>query len=405
MRRVLILLLLALVLPARQQSLRAIRGRYFARYPFDRWAAEPEAAGIKWSARILPARLTVHQRLSTRIQIQLDVKEVAKRRGRGELVTLVQIQDAAGKQWRIHNAFDLTRIPHDAKTYPLLYSQEVFLTPGDYKFSMATCDSDSPDHSFTVRPLHVPEIRNDAFPHADRDLPAVEFVRPLEAPDNWFQPNIRGRLRIPLETSRPIHFDILLNMTPSDRAAGSLRAFRRNMSVLVPSLKILAGVELTNGSIDIALLDLTRQKVFEQKAAHGLDWARLRAPLADTQPGVIDAQSLAAKSQMLRFFRSQVVEKANAPGDGLHIVIVLSAPAFFDRQLHLDPVTLERDPNRRIFYLRYRPLPPRPNPDAIGLPPDDLEGALKALDARVLTAMTPEDFRKALAAILKDIRR
>jgi hypothetical protein len=133
-------------------------------------------------------------------------------------------------------------------------------------------------------------------------------------------------------------------------------------------------------------------------------------------------QSLAAKAQMVGFFRDQVLGRARAgdkAGDKrneLRVVIVLSAPAFLDRQYRLEPANLERDPNRRIYYLRYRPLPPRPDPGqdapelwpmmpAGSIPFDDLEHALKQLDARIFSASTPEEFRKALAAMLIDIQR
>jgi hypothetical protein len=286
--------------------------------------------------------------------------------------------------------------------------------PGDYKVAIAACDSVTGEYSFALRALHVPELRGETLAAAWRDLPPVEFVRPLEVPDNWFQPYIRGRLRVGMETTRAVHVELVMNMTPSDRASGSLRVFRRNMSVLVPALKVLAAMDVPNGTIDVTLLDLTRQKVWEQKGARGLDWAKMRPPLADNQPGVIDAQSLAAKAQMVRFFREQVLDRARGNGgrDELTVVIVLSAPAFLEHQFHLEPANLERDPNRKIFYLRYRPLPPRPALDSpavapvvSGIPSDDLEHALKPLDARVFTSSSPEEFRRALSAMLADVRK
>jgi hypothetical protein len=395
-----------------------MRDRYFVRYPFDRWLTEGDKSEIRWIARVQPPRLTAHQRFSARVEIEIDARDIEKRRGQGELITFVQMEDSAGRLWRAHNTFDLTRIPKDAKASAILYSQEAFLVPGDYKVALAACDSRTGEHSFTRRTLHVGELRHDTLPQSGKDLPAVEFVRPLDAPDNWFQPYIRGRLSVALETRRPVHVDLVMNMTPSERANGPLRSFRRNMSVLIPALKLLAGMEVKKGTLDVALLDLTRQKVWEQKAARGLDWMKMRAPLADLQPGVIDAQSLAAKAQMAGFFRDQVLNRARArrERDELSVVIVLSAPAFLDRQLRLEPVNLEPDPNRRIFYMRYRPLPPRPgftplNPDqavmppAAAMPPDDLENALRHLDARVLTSSSPEEFRKALSSMLADIQR
>ena len=69
-----------------------------------------------------------------------------------------------------------------------------------------------------------------------------------------------------------------MNMTPSVRLSGSVHSFRRNMSVLVPALKILSGIELSQGSIDVTLLDLTLRKTWEQKNARGLDWYRCAHP-------------------------------------------------------------------------------------------------------------------------------
>jgi hypothetical protein len=76
---------------------------------------------------------------------------------------------------------------------------------------------------------------------------------------------------------------------------------------------------------------------------------------------------------------------------------------------------MPRDSNRRVYYLRYRPLPPgRPvlepftetaRPPANALPADDIGSTLKPLDARVFGAITPQDFRKAVANMLAEISR
>jgi hypothetical protein len=393
-----------------------LRDRYFARYPFEKWQAAGDKAGIRWVVKVHPAALTAHQRLAARIEVELESKEIAKRRGRGELVSLIQVENPSGRRWRIHNVFDLSRIPQDAKAPGLAWVQDAFVLPGDYTVSIATCDSATGDYSFARRVLHVLPLRGDTLTSAWTDLPEVEFVRPYDAPDSWFQPWIRGRVRMGVATTRPVHIEILMNLTPSERASGSVRAFRRNMSVLVPALKILAALEVSKGSLDVTLVDLTRRKTWEEKDARGLDWTKMRAPLAETQPGIIDAQSLAAKQRMAQFFRDQVLARAQprADRDELRVVIVLSAPAFLGRQSPLETANLERDPNRRIFYLRYRPEPPRPDipsyttappPGMTSLPSDDLERALKPLDARILSAASPGEFRRALSAMLADIGR
>ncbi|MES1261599.1 MAG: hypothetical protein ABUS49_07685 [Acidobacteriota bacterium] len=389
-----------------------MRDRYFVRYPFEKWKAEGASAQIRWSSKVFAPRLSVHQRLVTRIDMQLDVKETVKRRSRGEMVAFIEITDSEGRLWRSHDTFDLSRIPAEAKAQPILYSQSVFLRPGEYRLALAVCDSETLEHSFVTRAVHIAPLHNDPLRDAWRDLPAVEFTRNFDVPDSWFQPSVRGRLYLPLATARPVHIDLVMNMSASDRVAGSVRVFRRNMSVLVPVLKLLSGIAVRDGTLDVTVLDLARQTGWEQTGAHGLDWGKMREPLADTNPGVIDAQSLGGKAAMLQFFRDRVVGKVTAvhEREPLRIVIVLSAPLFLENQFKAGGA-LPRDPNRRIFYVRCRSL--RVLPDgatggqvlAPAIASDDLEHVVKSLDGRILDVITPEQFRRALAGILLEVSR
>jgi hypothetical protein len=394
-----------------------MRDRYFTRYPFEKWQAEGAASEIRWAPKALPARLSPHQRLLSRIEFLLDGKEVIKRRGRGELVILMELTDAAGRHWRNHQVFDLTRVPEGAKARQILAVQDAFLLPGDYKLSVAVCDTHTLDHSYVQRTLHIAPLRTDPFPAAWQDLPAVEYIREFQPPDNWFQPYLRGRVNMAVETQRPVHVDVVMNMTPSERAAGSIQIFRRNMSVLVPALKVLSGIELSDGSLDVTLLDLTRRRVWEQPNARQLDWSKMREPFADTNPGIIDVQSLASKAEMMQFFRDQIAGKlkASAEKEESRAVIVLSAPVFLEHQFKTETGRLARDPNRRLFYLRNRPLVPQRGPHgafdgiaqplAPSMPSDDIERVIKAMDGRLFSVIGPEEFRKALAAILGEISR
>ncbi len=414
--RALAILLYLATLPAAPAQT-GMRDRYFLRYPFDAWKNEKARPQIKWSDKILQARLSAHQRLTARIEIELDRHEIEKRRGRGEIVIFVEIVDARGQPWRTHQTFDLARIPRDAKTQGMTFAQEAFVLPGEYKIYLAACDSRTLEHSFAERTFRAPALRDDPLPGAWRDLPPVEFVRNFGGPELWFQPYIRGRLLLPLATSRPVHLDLIMNLTPSERVSGSIRNFRRNMSILVPALKILSGIQIRDGSLDVTLLDLTKRRAWEQKNAHELDWARLREPLANNNPGVIDVQSLAARAEMRRFFWDQVIGRLSPEEEKepLRVVIVLSAPVFLERQYKVEPATVRRDPSRRVYYLRYRPLPlarpvfnpfmENPRPAANALPSDDFESALKSLDTRVFGAITPQDFRRAVANMLAEISR
>jgi hypothetical protein len=140
----------------------------------------------------------------------------------------------------------------------------------------------------------------------------------------------------------------------------------------------------------------------------------MRAPFAEVNPGVIDAQSLAANARMTQFFWDRILERVVTPtGDDPRVLIVLSAPAYLGHQFRVEPASVPKDPNRRVFYLRYRTTPPMrrvmegelPRPVVTSLPEDDLERTLKGLDARMFSAVTPEEFRHALANVMAEVAR
>jgi len=137
--RLAFLLVLATVTAGAQNGM---RDRYFARYPFAQWLADGDRAQIRWTAKVQPARRAAHQRWIARIEIVVDEKEIEKRRGRGEFVTLVQIENAAGRFWRFHNSYNLATIPpsehgNNVKVHGVVYVQDVFILPGDYTLSLA----------------------------------------------------------------------------------------------------------------------------------------------------------------------------------------------------------------------------------------------------------------------------
>ncbi len=142
------------------------------------------------------------------------------------------------------------------------FTQNVFVLPGDYVLSVAICDSAGLQHSLAMKRLQVPALKSDALPGMWDGLPRVEFFRSGgDSPDGWFLPEIDSRLHLPLQTRHPVHIDLLLNTTPGEqRAFDPAAGLRRNMSFLIPALKVLSQMELRTGSMDVAFLDLTRRQ-------------------------------------------------------------------------------------------------------------------------------------------------
>jgi hypothetical protein len=182
-----------------------------------------------------------------------------------------------------------------------------------------------------------------------------------------------------------------------------------------------------HGALNVALLDLARQKVvFEQDGTRGLDWRKLEAGFKEADPKVIDVHSLEKRGRSAQFFVKQVGQRIADAGDPVRGVIVLTGPTAFDSGENLHAIELGAKPAGKLFYIRYhspvpkpefrptyeeprygrRQIPPGlPKAPALTEPIDQLERTVKPLDPRVFDVYTPEQFRKALGTLLEEISR
>jgi hypothetical protein len=390
----------------------------FTRLPFAEWAAQGKLSDIHWAIAVPPATLSAHQRLIVRVTATVDGRELAKRRGRGDLTALIQFEDSAGVVWQNHTSLSLETVQKGVAASDVQISHYAFVLPGDYQLSIALCDTATREHSFATRKLHVAGLKKDPLPNAWAGLPPVEFIRADSAtPDIWYLPEVETRLNLPVVTRRPVHVELLVNATPSERASGSITTMRHNMSLLIPALKAFSEIRLDHGSIDAALLDLTHRRIaWEQKDIHELDWNGMRRFLLDDQPGKIDVHALEGQRMMRKFFFDEVNRRMAATEAVAHVVIVLSGPAFLEEQESVEAAAMADRPNRGLIYIRdrtvavaprprpgYRPMSPRPLPARIPMPLDDLEQALLPLSPRVYDAASADQFRRILAAVLQQI--
>lgn len=449
----------------------------FSDYPFDEWAAAPDHSSIKWEVHLLPAQLSVHQRLIQRIEAVVPGSELAKRRGRGELVLLTRFEDSEGHQWRTGNRISLREVEPGVKSDELTFMAAAFIKPGEYRVSIALADSETGEHNFIRRPLHIAPLKSDPLPDSWDGLPAVEVIQMTEGPESWFLPSVHGLLKLPLrrgaETySEPapvlvnanatqVHterasyvvssgerktetpkIELIVNTSPSERFGGSTGAMRRNMSAVIPALKVLSGIDAGGHPPQAAIMDVTRHRIsFETPNAAALDWNTLGRVLSASNPGIIDAKILARESTMREYFAEEIARRAGQSGPPRWL-IVLSGSFSFTNQEESPLPQLTPDPNRHIVYFRFIPdfgpgggpltsgssariAPPRrvhgPTPglgtiipfgpprgrggrgDSEALFPDDFESILKSMGAQVITVSNPETFRMSLASLLDQI--
>jgi len=391
----------------------------FAGIPFERWLEDAEPPQIPWKVDVTAHDLSRHQRLRASVRIQVDGKELVKRRGKSQLLMLVQFNDAAGQAYQIHNQFELNEVQDELRNADIVYTQEAWVVPGEYRVSLALLDSATGEHSATRRTLRVPGLGKDPLPKMWRDLPPVEFLTTEDAADRWFLPSVAGRLNLPVATRRPVHVTLLANLSLSELTVNTPAAYSLNMSSLIPALKVLSQVQIQNGSLDLALLDVSRRRItFEQKDVRDVDWPELRKSLKDADPNKIDVESLKNRKSNLEFLATEISRRIEASPrpEQPQVFIVLSGPMAFEESERTRPVHPGRQSNSRVYYLRLNPwfgLGPRVRRGAPGMIPrapsrwafDSLEGTLEAFKPRVFDVTTPIDFRKALATLLEEISR
>ena len=407
----------------------------FARLPFEMWLAGGPQARIEWSAGVSRARLSAHQRLRADVEIRLDGAELARRRGEGQLLILLQIADRQGRRYQNHLSMDLAKTEEGVSKQDVVTTFTVFVTPGDYRIAAALYLTATQEHSLKQVRLQVPPLKNDPLPGAWLDLPAVEYLLPSDPPDSWYLPSMAGGLHLPLKSRSPIEIDLIVNLTPSESASHAAEMRSSNLSVLVPALKVMSEVNGPGVSLNAELLDLSRQRVvFRQNDVHVLDWAAMRRALAPSQAATIDLRSLARHRQSAAFFVAEVARivaagRGRPPASAIRsrrALIVLSGPLAFDDKVDLDPIAIDPPPDCRVFYIRYHSFQTStsagpsargsrrgrgpfsrwgelPDPDPLALQFDQLESTLKPLAPRLFDVDTPEGFRKALASLLADI--
>jgi hypothetical protein len=388
----------------------------FATVPFDQWLAQKQQTPMHWTLRVSNPALSAHQRLGVTLDAQVDGAELARRRGEGKMLVLVQITDRKNRTWQNHVETDLEHVEEGIRHNNIIFSQSFFVLPGDYRAAVAIFDTASGEHNVIQRTLHVAPLKNDPLPDLWRDLPAVEFFTPEPTPDRWFLPSVEGRLRLPVQSRNPTEVSLLVNLTPAERFVASSRVQNRNLGSLLPATRVLSEVDWHNAKFSIELLDLSRRRIaFHQDDMQLLHWASAREALTETNTGTIDVKALANRSLTADFFLKQIAEKIEAPaapGKASRVVIIFSASMFFEPGVAMHPIGDAARPGVTVFYVRFqRPRPPLrlpDNPDVILppralLPEDQLEPLLTPLSPRLYDVTTPQEFRRTLAAILAQI--
>ena len=350
------------------------------------------------------------------LEMVISGSELAKRPKDGRLVTLVQVKDESGQQSRDYGFIDLKEVTADMRKQDVIVTWEAFALPGRYQVTFALYDGASGEHNLARAGLRVPPLKDDAFAQVWQGLPNWEFWAPLTDPkDSIYRPDIESRLHLKLATKSPIQILVLADLTPSDDFSGSSQLYSYFLSLALPLVKDLSQIEVVNGSLSVAAVDLRKRKVtFEQDHVQTLDWARLKTALGpDNGLGTVAVKNLQQKATP-DFLREELLRRlpgvregsatslgprtsSGSPGPFRVFILVGSSMGSYAFP-RFPPIPAAQAENCVVYYLQYDP------PGTTGAS-GQVQKMLTPLAMRTFKVWSAESVGQALRSILNELGR
>jgi hypothetical protein len=389
----------------------------FADAPFDKWQAQGPRQEMPWQVRMSAERLSYHQRLIATIKVQVPGPELLKRSHDEHLTLLVEVRNGQGVSYRNYGLLELENMKPEMKRSDVEFSWQAFALPGQYEVAVALWDKKSGEHNFLRRLFHVDAYKDDPLPAMWRGLDAFEFwSTKRDGPEFIFHSDIEGRLNLPLATRRPIHMEVLLDLTPSaEFFRGNYAYYTAYLSAAVPLFKVFSQIKVANGSRTAAALDIVQRRIaFEQAIGPSdgkdLDWPSLHKALSpDNGPGVVSVKDLQKREQSPVYLREEIVRRLSqadgSPGPQgerpLYVFVLIGGPMELYAFPRLPEVETGREQDSVIYYLQLDSYERR----GIGGAPGKVEKMLKPLKIHTFEVDSPDDARHALAKVLEELGR
>jgi hypothetical protein len=371
--------------------------------PFEQWIREGPREQIPWQTRTHYYGLIGNQRLLVRIEVEIGIHELLKRSRDGQLIALVQVSDSAGHHFRDYKKEELKEVKvNENRIRSLSFYWTAFILPGEYQVMFVLYHGGTGEHNVTERKLKIPALHKDPLPEVWRNLPAVEFPNK----DNHHDSGVR--LYLPLETQRPVRIEILADVAASDQFRGSRAAYQEYLVPALRMINVFSQIEIGSGSMDIAVLDLARQRViFQQEGFKELDSAKLQKVLAEIEAGTVSVEALRAKDLGLAFLRDELSRRINAPNlsdsgaePPLRVFILISSPLWLYSSSSLKSDLLPEQCSCEVYYLQYDSRRWGPKIfDDIG----NVRRMLQPLPLHVFSEHSALGVRQALARILREV--
>ncbi|SRR5579871_223553 len=421
------------------------RDAIFSTIPFDQWEAQGDRAEVPWRTKISSPVLDEHQRFLVTATATIDGKNLAKRSSTkdDDLLMLLQIKDSRGHVYQGHTNVPLSEADDDVRHAEFVYTHSALVIPGDYEFTMAMLHRATGEHDFSRTSVHVAPLKNDPLPNLWERMTPAEILGKETQTEEWFHPDATDHVRLSVASKRAVRVEVIVNL-PRTQAGDQF--YRESMAALVARMKVLAQMSLTNGTVNITLLDVQHRRAVAVPVQDGaISWSELRVALDQSNPNVIDVHALEKPGEDADFATAEIrkrvrpnLEGDERRGDAAPVIIMLTAPGSVGRAGK--PAAIEGSRDGKFFFLRYHPpmmthlLPPAGAPPRIsvlnsnddvssgragrlgGTIPDSdfgpgslddktvpMHDLLKPLKPKIMDADSPEKFREALAAIIEGI--
>lgn len=368
--------------------------------PIAQWLNGNETAEIPWDIDVGNPGLRMDQRLEVAYSARIAAKQLNRSGNVHDLFLINRVSSIDG-EWLneptvLRKSIEET-LPGNTR---LEFNMRMLVQPGNYLLWLVLYDRTTGKHNLARRRIRVPEIDNDPLPYLFRGVPIVEFPRTRESEDGAALMS-STRLSLPIATKNPVEVELISTLNAPEQWVRRFRMVRNHSHMTIGALAALSQMELEQGSISIAGLDLTRHRVlFEQKNFRSIEWTELMAAMEKAQAPEISAAALGDRKNNGAFFReflSQRLASGNRSSDTpLRVFIVVTSSLLFESGSDLRPVNLEGNCRCRVYHLRFRL-----NVNDVF---DELGEFMKPLRPRTFNLMTARDLRKAIAAIVDELQ-
>jgi hypothetical protein len=367
--------------------------------PISDWLNSGEHGQIPWNFHIDAPHLRVDQRLEVLYEARINGKDLSRLGSAHELFFVSRVSTPDG-EWLNEPHIDRNELQQLPKGTQFIFTMHLAVQPGDYVLWCVLYDRTTGKHNLARRPLRVAELRGDPLPDLYSRMPLIEFPE-NDGPQGNGPAFIRSPLYLPIHNKRPIQVDLISMLSPPEQWTGRSRLMRAHNDDTLGALAALSQMNLAEGSLSIAGLDLVRRQVmFEQRDFKSVEWETLMQAMKTAQSPNISAQALQGAKSNGAFFReflNQRLTGENAAADGTHVIVVVTSSRLFESGSDLRPLQIEGDCNCRVYYLRFRL-----NVNDVF---DQLDKFMKPLRPRIFNLITARDLRKAIADIVGELEK